>query len=221
MQIPKRIQCIGELIPEGANIADIGADHGLLEQFIAHHLKHYKILAVENKLGPLAALHESVDCLENVFVSHSDGLNQLTSEYDTIVLAGMGGDNIIDILSKNKNKLKHVNRIIVDAHSFIPKVREEIIKYGFNIECEKIVYEKRIYYIVISFIRNGNKENYSKDEIEFGYKIYLDPLYEDYKNHIIKHYKSVSKKLENSKKNKDKYLEMLDYIRRFESYGQN
>ena len=221
MQIPKRLQVIGNLIPEGAYIADIGADHGLLEQYIALNFENYHILAVENKVGPLTALHSAVSCLKNVDISHSDGLNQVTSEYDTIVLAGMGGDTIIEILSKNKKKLDNVKRIIVDAHSFIPKVREAITGFGFNIECEKIVFENNHYYIIISFLRNEIKQNYTSEQIEYGYNLYLDPLYEDYKKRTISKLLTIKKNLSKSGKNNEKIKLIDEEIRRFESYGQN
>ncbi len=221
MQIPKRLQVIGDLIPDGSYIADIGADHGLLEQYFVLHLENYHILAVENKEGPLSALRSAVCCLKNVDVSHSDGLNQVTSEYDTIVLAGMGGDTIIEIISRNKNKLKNVKKIIVDAHSFIPKVREAIIGFGFNIECEKLVFERNHYYNIISFIRNENKINYTSEQIEYGYNLFLDPLFEGYKKRTISKLLTIKKNLMKSKKHFEDSKLIDEEIRRFESYGQN
>ena len=151
MQIPTRLKVIADLIPEGARIADIGADHGLLEQYIAISKEKYFVLAIENKSGPFSTLLNNVDCLQNIIVSHSDGLNQVTKDYDTLVLAGMGGDNIIEILSKKIAKLKYVKQVIVDAHSFIPKVRRFMVENGFDIERERIVFEKKHFYIIISY----------------------------------------------------------------------
>ena len=131
-------------------------------------------------------------------------MNKVTSEYDTIVLAGMGGDNIINILIRDVSKLKKVKQIIVDAHSFIPKVRAKLIELGFAMDYEEIVYEAGVYYIIISFKRNILDKQFSKDEIDFGYKLYLDPLFSDYKKYMI-----------------EKYKEVCDELRRFESYGQN
>lgn len=221
MQIPKRLQVIGNLIPEGAYIADIGADHGLLEQYIALHLNDYHVLAIENKVGPLTALYDNAGCLKNVNISHSDGMNKVTSEYDTVVLAGMGGDNIINILTKDVRKLKKVNQIIVDAHSFIPKVRAKLIELGFAIDYEEIVYEFGVYYIIISFKRNALEKQFSKDEIDFGYKLYLDPLFSDYKKYMVGKYKTLIEILSKVKTESERYNEVCDELRRFESYGQN
>ena len=221
MQIPERLQAIGKLIPDGACIADIGADHGLLEQYIALHLENFKVLAIENKEGPLLSLHNQVGCLKNVFISHSDGMNQVTSEYDTVVLAGMGGDNIINILTKDVSKLDNIKQIIVDAHSFIPKVRAKLIELGFGMDYEEIVYESDIYYIIISFKRNTNNKIYAKDEIDFGYKLYLDPIFGDYKKWMIEKYEKLLETLSKIKTEAQRYSELSDELRRFKSYGQN
>ena len=220
MQIPNRLKVIGSFIHEGAYIADIGADHGLLELFIALNFKDYHILAVENKLGPLSALHETAGCLKNVSISHSDGLNQVTPEYDTVVLAGMGGETIIDILNRNVEKLENIKNIIVDAHSFIPKVRKYLIGKGYDIDREVLVFESEVYYNIISFKRNKKQKSYSEDQLQFGYNLYLDPLYEDYKKYVIQNYKNVLNKIENCNQSK-KYNEIADELRRFEAYGQN
>ncbi|MBQ0008946.1 MAG: SAM-dependent methyltransferase [Firmicutes bacterium] len=218
MQIPKRLEVIGELIHEGAYVADIGADHGLLERYIANHLKDYHILAVENKKGPMSALSAATKDLPNVILSLSDGIEAVNEQYDTIVLAGMGGDNIISILSKYPEKVKTVKNIIVDAHSFIPKVRRTLVDFGFDIEVEKLVLEAGVYYNVISFKRNSNQQNYSQDELEFGYNLSKDPLFKDYKNYLLNRYQKILNDMENSNCKNKKNKEILNEMRRFKSY---
>lgn len=219
MQIPTRLKVIADLIPEGALIADIGADHGLLEQYIAISKEKYFVLAIENKSGPFSTLLNNVGCLQNIIVSHSDGLNQVTKDYDTLVLAGMGGDNIIEILSKKIAKLKYVKQVVVDAHSFIPKVRRFMVEKGFDIEHEKIVFEKKHFYIIISFKRNEKQNLYKDEELEFGYKLYEDALFKDYQKSELKKLNTIAKKV--CKKDNEKYIQTCEEIRRLKTYGQN
>ena len=218
MQIPKRLEVIGDLIHEGANIVDVGADHGLLERYIATHLTNYNILAVENKVGPMSALYAGTRGIPNILLSLSDGIEAVSEEYDTIILAGMGGDNIINILSKYPEKLKTIKNIIVDAHSFIPKVRKTLIDFGFDIEVEKIVFEAGVYYIVISFKRNSTQRKYSEDEIQFGYNLSKDPLFSDYKQYTLNKYEKILSDIENSNCKNNKYYELLKEMERFKSY---
>ena len=85
----------------------------------------------------------------------------------SIVLAGMGGDNILKILLDHPEKLKHVQTIIVDAHTNTPKLRKEISDMGFVIADEKMIEEDHIYYEIIKFIRS-DVAFYTDQDIEFG-----------------------------------------------------
>lgn len=221
MQIPNRLKAIGDLIPDCANVGDIGADHGLLELYLFHKKPNCHVLAIENKKGPHDRLLKSVGCLNNVEVSLSDGTNAISKEQDTLVLAGMGGENIVSILNKNPSKLISITRIVIDAHSFIDEAREAIVNFGFEIESEQIVYEKRIYYVIISFKRNISHKIYSKDELEFGVFLPKDPLYNEFRNAKLKELNKVKTALEKLKKPSEKLAEVNDKIRRLTNYGQN
>ncbi len=164
-----RLQAIYSMVPKGI-CADIGADHGklMIALFEGGIITHG--YAVENKKGPynrlLKALQEKG--LENDIVPlFSDGIRDLPEAVHTIVVAGMGGNLIIDILKKYPNKTQQVNTIIIDAHTAIPKVRDEVCKLGFVIADEKIVREDDIFYEIIKFVR-ADKAMYGDNDIEFG-----------------------------------------------------
>ena len=164
-----RLQAIYSMVPKGI-CADIGADHGklMIALFEGGIITHG--YAVENKKGPynrlLKALQEKG--LENDIVPlFSDGIRDLPEAVHTIVVAGMGGNLIIDILKKYPNKTQQVDTIIIDAHTAIPKVRDEVCKLGFVIADETIVREDDIFYEIIKFIR-ADKAMYGDNDIEFG-----------------------------------------------------
>ena len=79
----------------------------------------------------------------------------------------MGGDTIINILYKNKDRLKNVNTIIIDAHSLVSEARRKICALGFIISDEKILNEDGIYYEIIKFIRS-DIATLNDNDIEFG-----------------------------------------------------
>ena len=151
-------------------VADIGADHGKLmialfeDGIIAHGY------AVENKKGPYNRLVKALKekGIENSVVPlFSDGLTDLPKAVTTVIIAGMGGNNIIDILNAHPDKTKQINTLIVDAHTCIPKVREEVSKLGFVIADEKMVHEDNIFYEIIKFVR-ADIAFYGDKDLEFG-----------------------------------------------------
>lgn len=176
--ISKRLMCLASLI-KGRKIIDVGADHGELEVYLIENDLADKIIAIENKIGPYNILSKKVSSLKNVETSLSDGIEKITDDIDTIVIAGMGGILIRDILNKDKDKLTHVKQVVVDAHRDNYLIRKYMTSNGFAIEREVIVKEKDIYYFVISFIKGS--QTISESELLYGYKTNKDSLWKDYK----------------------------------------
>ena len=167
--LSERLTAIYKMVPKGI-AADIGADHGklMIALFEGGILTHG--YAVENKKGPynrlLKALQER-NLEDDIVPLFSDGIKDLPESVHTVIIAGMGGNNIIDILKKYPNKTKQINTLIIDAHTAIPKVRREISNMGFVIADEKMVREDDVFYEIIKFIR-ADKAIYGDKDIEFG-----------------------------------------------------
>ena len=167
--LSKRLQTIHDMLPKGV-VADIGSDHGKLMIALFKSGKISKGYAIENKKGPYQRLVKALEkenLIDNVIPLFSDGIVDLPPEVKSIVLAGMGGDLIVDILYKHPEKLKLVSTIIVDAHGAIKKVREEIPQLGYVIADEKIIKEDDKYYEIIKFIK-ADIAIYSDEDLEFG-----------------------------------------------------
>lgn len=177
MKISNRLKLIGDFVKDDAKVIDVGADHGLLEKYLIDVRNIKYIQAVENKLAPYESLKKNLLGYDVDF-TFGDGLLLISDEVDTVVIAGMGGYLIKDILLKDPSKLKNIKQIVVDAHSDIDVVRRVVTSLNYMIEKEKIVFENDIYYFVISFIKGS--ASYTDDEYEFGYMINKDPLFKEY-----------------------------------------
>ena len=169
MKLSKRLQAIYDMVPNGV-AADVGSDHGKLIISLFEDGIIEKGYAIENKKGPYNRLYKSITekgLEEHVIPMFSDGISELPSDVDIVIIAGMGGNTVIDILKSHLRKLKNVSTLIVDAHNAIPELRRAVSKMGFIIADEDIVEEKGIYYEIIKFIRG--EINYLDDpDIEFG-----------------------------------------------------
>lgn len=167
--LSNRLQAIHDMLPKGV-IADIGSDHGKLMIALFKSGKLVKGYAVENKKGPyqrLVKALEKEELIDKIIPLFSDGLDDIPPEVKHIVLAGMGGDLIIDILKKHPEKLKLISTIVVDAHGAVAKVREEISQMGFAIAEEKMIKEDDKFYEIIKFIK-ADIAAYSSEDLEFG-----------------------------------------------------
>lgn len=212
MKISDRLVKIASSIRKDAKVADVGADHGLLEKYLIDNEITNSIFAIENKRGPYEILKNNLKDYD-VTLSLSDGLEMLPDSCDTVVIAGMGGNLIIDILKKDISKLENINQIIVDAHKDIELVRREITKLGYKIDKENIVIENSIYYFVISFIKG--LEAYDDSVYEWGYQITKDPLFEQFRNKEIERLKTNLKLYKTSKNpSNDEIYRQEEKIRR-------
>ena len=169
VRLSKRLKIIHDMVPKSV-VADIGSDHGKLMIALVQSATIVKGYAVENKEGPFERLKKSLSAsgvIDNVTPIFSDGIKDLPKDTTTIVIAGMGGHSIVNILKKYPEKLKTIETIIVDAHSAVPLARKEICQLGYAIADEKIIKEDDIFYEIIKFIK-ADQAIISDEDLEFG-----------------------------------------------------
>lgn len=187
LNLSKRLTLISEMTPKG-HIADIGADHGKLLISLCLKGKILSGTAIENKKGPFERLKKAIKeagAEDKITPLFSDGISNLPSDTNIIVLAGMGGNNILDILTAHKEKLTNIEYIVVDAHNAISDVRKGITSLGYFIKDENILKEDDIFYEIILF-QKGYKE-YSSLDFDFGpilRKVKSETYREKWLNHI-------------------------------------
>jgi len=162
-----RITALAEYIYPYKKIADIGCDHGYL---IKEAIENYDIefaQAIDNKKGPLAAAKNNLKAYNDKIVfSLSDGLTNLHPSVEVVVIAGMGGHLIKEILETGYKKLKNVKRIITQPNKDSYQIRKYATQIGYKIASEKIIEEESIFYEII-VLEKGEKK-YSDTELFFG-----------------------------------------------------
>lgn len=184
--ISKRLSAIVNLIKNDNNIADIGSDHGYVLLELRKKGFVSRLMGVENKKNPFLHLKKNVikSGYQNIECLYSDGLNDVSDDFKTIVIAGMGFDIIKNIILTNKNKLEHIENIIIDSHTDKNKVRPFFITLGYNIDDEVVIFEDNIYYDLVSFKKSNNIQKYTTEELEFG-RINLLKMSDDFKSMIL------------------------------------
>ena len=169
MKLSKRLQAIYDMVPSGV-AADVGSDHGKLIISLFEGGVISKGYAIENKKGPYTRLVKAIEdsgYQDHIIPMFSDGISELPKDVDIVILAGMGGINIIDILKAHLGKLKNVRTIIVDAHNAIPEMRKAVCKMGYIIADEDIVQDGGKYYEIIKFVA-GECAYLDDADYEFG-----------------------------------------------------
>lgn len=171
MKLSKRLQMVASFVRQGSVIADIGTDHAYLPAYLISHGVCEKAFAADIGKGPLLNAKETVEeygLEEEITLVLSDGLKNISlDDIDTVVLAGMGGDLIRDILSAaDIEKLRRIH-IIAQPQSHSEKVRLFLINNGFEIEREDICVDSKHTYICLSASYTG-KTDYPKHYEYYG-----------------------------------------------------
>lgn len=150
-------------------VIDVGCDHALLDIYLVQNKSNLKVVASDNKKLPLENARKNIikySCVDKIEISLSDGIENIDDDIDTVVIAGMGAETIIEILQRGKNKLNHVNRLIISSNNKYEMIRKKINKLGYTINDEKIIFEDNKYYVVMEFSKG--KKIYTKKELYFG-----------------------------------------------------
>lgn len=219
MFFSKRLTTIASFVKEGSNVADIGADHGKLEMLLKDKCK--SILAVENKVGPYLILEENVKQFRNVKTSLSNGLKEVSNDFETLVIAGMGGLNIETILDEFPDKVKAFKYIVIDAHRDLEIARKSVVKNGFKFVSEKIVFENKKFYVISLFEKTEKVQEYNEETYIVGYHLENDELWPKYCKHLINQNNKTIKGLKKSKNSDENIAKLEAKNMRLTNYGKN
>lgn len=156
LKLSQRLQKIASYISSGVYFADIGSDHGYLPCYVCLHNKEARAIAGEVNEGPMMRTEQSVQTYgltDRVFVRLGDGLEviQPNENVKEIVIAGMGGSLISEILENGKDKLIPVNRLILQPNNHAEIVRKLLSRLQYYLT-DEIIFEENghIYEILVA-----------------------------------------------------------------------
>ena len=159
MSLSKRLKAVVDMVPAGVTPADNGCDHGYVAIALIREGKCKSVIASDINKGPLKRAEEHIKeagLSDVIDLRLSDGVKEIRDgEVDTLIISGMGGLLIRDILKNAFEKMKdHLNDLILLPHRDIDIVRVFLRKNGFVIEDEEMVFEDNKYYTVIHAVKS-------------------------------------------------------------------
>lgn len=198
IKISKRLTAIANIVlqKESKKIIDVGCDHALLDIYLLQNNMNLKIIASDINEKPLESAKKNIEkysFLNKIELCQKDGIKGIDKDVDTVVISGMGMETIVEILESGKSELDHVERLIISSNNKYKDLRTNVIKLGYKISFETIIYDEEKYYIIIEFTKGTEK--YSEKELYFGpvlLKNKNENFYNYYRN--IKNVKEMIKK---------------------------
>lgn len=157
----------------GNSVCDVGCDHGKLcaELLINHRIKTaYGIDISEESLKKSEELKDKLG-LDNFHLLVGNGFEPvLDKEIDCGVICGIGSNETMGIIKRQTAFAKALKRIILCPlkNTFI--LREFLLKNGFVLEDEDLVFEKGRYYNIF-VAAAGNTESFNDVDIYVGRRL--------------------------------------------------
>lgn len=156
-----RLLLVASFVPDQAKLGDIGTDHAYLPIFLWEKRKIAQAIAVDVHEGPFQSAQSAIHSrgmAQWIDVRFGDGLKPIQpGEVDTLTLAGMGGNTMLDIFTASPAVLAQINTLILQPQGAEGKVRKSLLCSGWLLVNEQLVGEEGRIYGVMVFSRSRGK----------------------------------------------------------------
>jgi len=162
-----RLKMISNSVRKSNLVYDIGTDHAYVPIDLLQKNIVKKAIATDVRIGPIKNAKKNIKKynFENVIKTKiGSGLDVIDDKPDCIIIAGMGGILITQLIEENIDKAKKVKQLIIQAMNNEELVREYMLNKGFKIEFEKLTKDIFRIYNLISFNYCDYKNDYTNYE---------------------------------------------------------
>jgi len=153
VKLSQRLKVISGFINDGAAVIDVGSDHGLLPIYLAQLGGFRRLIASDVSGDSLDSARRNAakyGVSERIELIVADGLACVSqSDVDTVVISGLGGETIRDILHKAPWTKSSKITLILQPQSKIDVLCNFLYNGDYLIKGTKIVYERKKQYTVI------------------------------------------------------------------------
>ncbi|MBQ6381209.1 MAG: SAM-dependent methyltransferase [Clostridia bacterium] len=220
LALTPRLQAVADFVQKGSVIADIGTDHAYIPAYLLQQGLIEKAFACDIREGPLRNAQQTIaHCqLSGVTFLLSDGLTALEGEtFDTVIIAGMGGEMIAHILLQSPWCRQQVQHFILQPMTKAETLRSFLCTEGFAIEKESFAAEKDKLYSILSVRYTGQKRLLSAAQALLGFAV-EHPLFEQKRQKEIQRLQKVHASLANKEEALSERREVLKLIKEIQDY---
>ena len=199
--LTNRLKTAADLVRHNKKTVDVGTDHGYLPAFLVMSGKTDCAIAADIGVGPLENAKKTIEKygLENkIDTILSNGLDKIPHDTEEIIIAGMGGTLICEILEKAP-WIKHKGiHLVLQPMTHAHDVRKFLCENGFYIDAEKFCTDDARDYVVISAYYNGEKTE--RDDFFYFFGDFISAETETEKAYIKRQYFYIKSRFDGLKK---------------------
>lgn len=212
MHLTPRLRTIMQQVPEGAKLADIGTDHALIPTALLRRGVIQHAIASDLREGPLdsaARTAKQFRVEDRLSLRLGGGMQTIQpEEADTIVIAGMGGETIAQILTDDPWALDGKHLLLLQAMTAQPYLRQYLAAHGGIIQKESLCREGQRIYTVMTVVGGGQSEQKSLAACCISDALLKEDMAEDYMQKLLHREQNIVYSLETAKHQKPEELQM-------------
>lgn len=174
VRLTPRLQKIAQQVEIGSKVADIGTDHGYIPLYLVENKISSFVIACDVNEKPLESARKNIAGFgyeDSIETRLSNGLIALKpGEVDTVIIAGMGGLLVKEILEASKELVGTIDRFILQPMQAQEELRRYLVDNGFKIAKDILVQEEhRIYEVLVA--EKGVQRIQDEIEFEIGFQL--------------------------------------------------
>lgn len=199
MELSKRLGIIASFIEDGDSIVDIGTDHGYIPIYLVKKGICNKAIAGDINKGPIERAEKNIlkERLNDKIICRLGGGFSVVSEgeVDACVIAGMGGDLIIEIIENDIDKFKKLKYAVIQPVQNVDVFRKNLYNKGFKILNEKMCIDDGKFYEIFKIKYDNHKKKVDSIYYEVSEKLFKekDLVLKEYIIFLINKYENILK----------------------------
>lgn len=150
IELSKRMQSVADMIQPCDAVGDIGCDHAFVSIYLVEQHRAKRVIASDVRRGPITIAKRNIEAMnlsDQIEIRMGDGLDTIVpGEVNAVVLAGMGGMLMIDILERGKEVATRCDQLVLQPQSDIEKVRRYLAEKGYHLADEQMLIDAGKYY---------------------------------------------------------------------------
>lgn len=176
-ELTPRLRLVAEQVPRCESCVDVGCDHAQVAIWLTRHGIVERMCASDIHCGPLQRARRAVEragLAGAIRCELRDGLKGLPPQ-DAVIIAGMGGDLIADILAQAPWTRQGARTLVLQPMTAAPRLRAFLCQNGYRIQAEAIAREREKLYTVLR-VCPGYQQAADLSELYFSRAGERDPL---------------------------------------------
>ena len=224
MKMNLRLRILAQMVDQEARVADIGTDHAYLPIQLVKEGKVDYAIASDVAAGPLQNAEKDIVAAglkDKIETRLGSGLETVSAQdrIDTVVIAGMGGKLMTNILDEAWSENFHFATLILEPNVGEPGVREWLSTHKYQIIDEKIISEAGHIYELIKAQKVESTIRLTDRQIFFGPEILKEKnqvFYQKWQDQLAYHQRLLSNLNKAQEKDRAHIRQIEDEIKMIE-----